>query len=53
MHLIRSTLPRTILVVDDEKMTTTTLAALLMMVLKYEVKVFNDPVQAPEEDSHE
>lgn len=37
---------KTILIVDDEKMITTTLAALIRMVLKYSVKVFNDPIEA-------
>ncbi|MDP4093462.1 MAG: response regulator [Bacillota bacterium] len=37
---------KTILVVDDEIMITTTLSTLIRMVLKYNVQVYNDPVEA-------
>ncbi len=37
---------KTIYVVDDEKMITVTLAALIRVMLKYNVQVFNDPVEA-------
>lgn len=43
-------LSKTILIVDDEKMITTTLSTLIKMVLKYSVKVFNDPVKALESE---
>ncbi len=37
---------KTIFVVDDEKMITVTLSALIKVMLKYNVQVFNDPVDA-------
>jgi putative two-component system response regulator len=39
-------LSKTIFVVDDEKMITVTLSALIKVMLKYNVQVFNDPVDA-------
>ncbi len=39
-------LSKTIYVVDDEKMITVTLSALIKVMLKYNVQVFNDPVDA-------